>query len=142
MPWPLDWLTDSFMGAWADDLDLWADVVHGWPFDGQPKFWDLPLDPSIIGRGRQRKIILMQQLFHTVIDLKYMGGAMISKVAFYCDFWYEANQPETRVGREYIDWPLPPGSTPYQGFTYNSALGDHDRRLIEVNPPRNLVALP
>lgn len=141
-PWPLNWLTDTFMALWADDLDLWADVVHGIPFDGQPKFWELPLDPTIIGRGRQRKIILMQALFGAAIDAQYLVGITLSKVAFYCDFWYEANEPGTRVGREYIGWPLPPGWTPYQDFTYNRVLGDHDDRLITVNPPRNLVAVP
>lgn len=142
MPWPLDWTTETFVISWANDLDLWSDVFHGWPFDGRPKFWELPLDPSIWGRGRQHKILLMQALFHTLIDVKYQGHIILSKAAFYCDFWHEANSPETRVGREYIGFPLPPGRTPYTNFSYNRVLGDHDDRLITVNPQRGLVAVP
>lgn len=139
LPWPLNWLTDAALALWAEDLDLWADVTHGWPFDGQPKFWELPLDPTVFGRGRQRKIILMQALFDTLIDVQYQAAIMLAKAAFFCDF-KDVNQ---RVGLEYIGFPSPPVFG-YFGldFTFNRVLGDHDERLTTVNPPRNLVALP
>jgi hypothetical protein len=141
LPFPLDFLTTSFQRTWADDLNLWSDVFHGWPGDDKPKFWALPLGPSLLELGRQHKILLMQALFGTAIDLKYMAGIVLAKVAFYCDFWAEANGSNQRVGRAYIGFPLPPGTTPITDFTYNQVLGTPDTRLVTVGP-HGVLALP
>lgn len=141
LPRPLDGLTTGFLAFWADDLDLWADVFHGRWFDGAPKFWQLPLDPSPQGRGRQHKVILMQALFHTVFDLEYLGAMLLARMAFFCDLWFERNEPEIRVGRAYIGFPLPPGTTPYTGVSYQRTLNDGDPRLVRVGS-RDLVAAP
>lgn len=140
----LEWLTESFLALWAEDIDLWADFTE-WPWlDDEPDYADLPLASCVDGRkqvGRQSKIILMQKLFYTIVDLKYQAGIIIVRTAFFCDFWNEAQEPWKRVGRKYIGFPLPPGKRPYMGFTYNRVLGDHDPHLIEVNPTRHLVAM-
>ncbi len=142
LPHPLHWVLDGLLGLWADNVDLWSDVVHWPPFDGKPRYWQLPLSASWLIRGRQRKIILMQSLFGTIVDVQYQIGITLAKLAFYGDFWFESNQPQTRVGRSFIGFPLPPGASPYTDFTYNRVLGDHDGRLITVHAGRDLVALP
>jgi hypothetical protein len=144
LPAPFDAFASGFMKWWADDLDLWADWFH-WPIaDSAPKFYELPLGPTLRESGRQYKVMLMSSIFggtiHTIFDLKYLGAMAIAKAAFYCDFWSEKFDPQTRVGRKYIGFPLPPGTTPRTDFTYNRVLGDAEARLIRVN--REFVALP
>ena len=141
LPPPLNWLSSGMLRVWADDLALWSDVFHGWPFDGAPKFWQLPLGPSIWTQGRQYKIKLMQALFGTVVDLQYGAIVLLAKMAFYCDFHFEATAPGTRVGRAYIGFPLPPGTTPYTDFSYQQVLGTADSRMLTVGA-RAVLALP
>ena len=141
LPPPLDFLTTTFQRTWSDDLNIWSDAFHGWPGDGAPKFWELPLGPSVLELGRQHKLILMQALFGTLIDVKYQAGIILAKVAFYCDFFFEYKGWPARVGRSYIGFPLPPGTTPYTDFSYQQVLGDPDPRMVVVGP-NALLALP
>ncbi|MCP4436428.1 MAG: hypothetical protein GY812_13160 [Actinomycetia bacterium] len=136
LPPPADFLTDGFMRAWAADLDLWADWFH-LPVDGGPSFGDLPLGPTFDERGRQYKLLLMTTLFEGIIDLKYFGGVMIAKMAFYGDFWAERTGAD-RVSGPLIGFPGPVDSV--DEFTYNQAFGTPDPRMQTA--PNGLVVTP
>ena len=140
-PGPLNYLTDWFLRAWATDLDLWAGAFHLFE-PVRPTFAQLPLGPSLAESGRQYKIMLMQGLFHGVIeplDLKYLIAAILAKVAFYADFRAEtAGTP--RVGGPYIGFPGPTGRAPTNNFSYNRAFGRADPRLTTTTT--GLIAAP
>ncbi len=125
----LSYLTDWFMRAWAADLDLWADWFH-LPVDGGPSFGDLPLGPTLIERGRQYKLLLMTSLFDGLIDVKYFGGVMIAKVAFYGDFWAERSGAP-RVAGPLIGFPGPVDSV--KEFSYNQTFGVPDPRMLTAS---------
>lgn len=121
LPEPLDYMTDWFLRAWAADLDLWADVFHPAIGDGRPEFWQLPLGPTFAERGRQYKIMLMMGLFEGLLDVKYLGGIMLSKLAFYGDFHAESTGGD-RVAGPYIGF-RGPVTEPIEDFTYATAAG-------------------
>jgi hypothetical protein len=140
-PEPLAYLTDGFLRAWAADLDLWAAAFH--PLDPtRPTFARLPLGPTLARSGRQYKIMLMQGLFHGVVeplDLKYQAAVMVAKVAFYGDFRAEtAGTP--RVGGPYIGFPGPTGPGPATDFTYARDFGRPDPRMATTTT--GLVVTP
>jgi hypothetical protein len=139
LPPPLDYVTDWFLRAWAADLDLWADVFHPPIDDGAPSFGDLPLGPTFAERGRQYKIMLMMGLFDGVIELQYLGGLLLAKLAFYADFWAERSGAP-RVGSEYIGFRGPVGDQPIADFTFGIPAGRHDDRLAAT--PGGLVCVP
>ena len=126
LPGPMAYLTDWFMRAWAADLDLWADWFH-LPVDGGPSFGDLPLGPTFAERGRQYKVLLMTTLFDGPIDVKYFGGVMVAKAAYYGDFWAERSGA-ARVAGPYIGFPGPIDSV--DEFTYNRSFGTADSRVL------------
>lgn len=139
LPAPLDYLTDWFLRAWADDLDLWADVFHFPVDDGLPRFGDLPLGPSLRQSGRQYKVMLMMGLFDGIIELQYFGAICLAKLAFYCDF--RAHSAGTApVGGPYIGFPGPVGSARNDRFTFNRHAGIPDARMSAT--PTGLVAVP
>lgn len=138
LPAPLEYLTDWFLRAWADDLDLWADVFHP-PFGDGPRFGDLPLGPSFAERGRQYKLMLMQGLFDGIIELQYFGAITLAKLAFYCDFRAEtAGTP--RVGGPYIGFPGAFGHRQPAVFSFRRPAGIPDPRLTRTAD--GLVAVP
>lgn len=128
LPPPLDYLTDWFLRAWAADLDLWADTFH-LPIDDGPSFGDLPLGPSLAERGRQYKVMLMMKLFPGPIELKYVGGMLLAKMAFYGDFHAELIGG-LRVGGPYIGFRGPTGTAPIDDFTYAREFGAPDPRTV------------
>jgi len=138
LPPPLDYVTDWFLRAWAADLDLWADTFH-LPIDGGPSFGDLPLGPTLAQRGRQYKVMLMMKLFPGPIELKYVLGMMVAKMAFYGDFHAELTGAQ-RVGGPYIGFRGPTGTTPIDDFTYGRTFGTPDARLVSTT--RGLVNAP
>lgn len=139
LPPPLDFAGDWFFRAWAADLDLWADTFH-LPIDGGPSFGDLPLGPSFKESGRQYKVMLMQGLFKGPLDLKYFLGMTLAKIAFYGDAYYERTGIGEPVGRRYINFPGPVGTTPSTSFSYQQRFGFDDPRLVTVGG--GLVAAP
>ena len=139
LPPPFAYVTDWFLRAWAADLDLWADVFHPPIDDGGPSFGDLPLGPTFAERGRQYKIMLMMGLFDGLIELKYLGGLLLAKLAFYGDFWAEHSGGD-RVGGPYIGFRGAVGSTPIDDFTFGLPAGRHDDRLGVT--PGGLVCVP
>jgi hypothetical protein len=143
LPPPFGYITDWFLRAWADDLDLWADWFHvdvdGSVDNRSPRFGDLPLGPSVAERGRQYKVMLMTALFDGIIELQYFGAILLAKLAFYGDF--RAEQAGTpRVGGPYIGFPGAVGAGPLTQFTYNRPAGIPDGRLTRT--PGGLVAVP
>jgi hypothetical protein len=135
----LGWLTADFLNFWGADINAWAQVTTLF----QKDYAELPLGTSIIDPStRQGKVILMMNLLvpgiETIFDLQYLGGIMLAKLAFFGDFWFEANDPTTMVGRAYIGAHLPPITTPYEPNSYNANLGMADSRLITVNGFTNL----
>lgn len=136
---PVSWLTADFLNLWGGDVNAWAAVTTLFKKD----FAQLPLGTSIIDPPtRQGKVILMMNLLvpgiETIFDLQYLGAIMLSKLAFYGDFWFEANDPTVRVGRKYIHMPLPPGTTKYKPNSYYKEMGMPDPRLVVVNGFINL----
>jgi hypothetical protein len=135
----LSWLTAEFLNLWGADINAWAQVTTLF----QKEFADLPLGTSIIDPStRQGKVILMMNLLvpgiETIFDLQYLGAIMLSKLAFYGDFWFEANGSTTMVGRAYCGAHLPPGTTPYAVDSFNVQLGIEDPRLVVVDGLTNL----
>lgn len=128
LPAPLDYLGDWFLRAWADDLDLWADVFHPPFLDGSPRFGDLPLGPTFAERGRQYKLVLMTGLFDGVIELQYFGAITLAKMAFYCDFWADQTGAEP-VGGPFIGFPGAIGYRQPAEFSYRRSAGRPDDRL-------------
>lgn len=138
LPSPFNYISDWFLRAWADDLDLWADVFHP-PFGDGPRFGDLPLGPSLTERGRQYKLMLMTGLFDGIIELQYFGAITLAKLAFYCDFRAEtAGTP--RVGGPYIGFPGAIGYRQPEAFSYRREAGRPDDRL--TRSPDGLVVVP
>jgi len=128
LPPPLDYLTDWFLRAWADDLDFWANVFHFPVDDGLPRFGNLPLGPTLAASGRQYKVMLMTGLFDGIIELQYFGGITLAKLAYYCDF--RAHTAGTApVGGPYIGFPGAVGSARNDRFTYNRRAGNPDPRM-------------
>ncbi|MFN8052598.1 MAG: hypothetical protein U0Q22_14220 [Acidimicrobiales bacterium] len=139
LPAPLDFLSDWFLRAWADDLDLWANVFHFPIDDGLPHFGDLPLGPTLAESGRQYKVMLMMGLFDGVIELQYFAAMSLAKLAVYCDFRAEtAGTP--RVGGPMIGFPGAVGSGRNPNFTYARPAGSPDARLTRT--AGGLVAVP
>jgi hypothetical protein len=139
LPAPLDYITDWFLRAWANDLDLWAEVFHFSPNGGEPTFGELPLGPTLLESGRQYKIMLMMGLFDGIIELQYFGAIALAKLAFYCD--YRAHTAGTPpVGGPYIGFPGAVGSSPNAHHTYNLPAGTGDPRLSAT--PDGLVMVP
>lgn len=138
LPAPLDHITDWFLRAWAADLDLWADTFH-LPIDGGPSFGDLPLGPSFSERGRQYKVMLMMKVFPGTLEMKYLLGALLAKVAFYGDFHAELTGSDP-VGGPYIGFPGAVGEHPVAEFTYNRAFATADHRMVAS--PDGLVNAP
>jgi len=139
LPEPLDFVADWFFRAWAADLDLWADTFH-LPIDGGPSFGDLPLGPTFAECGRQYKVMLMQGLFKGLIDIKYFMGITLAKVAFYGDAYHERTGIGEPVGRRYINFPGPVGTTAPAAFSYQRPFGHADPRMVTVGA--GLVAAP
>lgn len=138
LPPPLDYITDWFLRAWADDLDLWADVFHP-PFGDGPRFGDLPLGPTFAERGRQYKLMLMMALFDGIIELQYFGAITLAKLAFYCDYRAEtAGTP--RVGGPFIGFPGAIGFRQPSVFSYRRTAGTPDARLTRTAD--GLVTVP
>lgn len=130
----LSWLTADFLNFWGADINAWAQVTTLF----QKEYAQLPLGTTIIDPStRQGKVLLMMNLLvpgiETIFDLQYLGGIMLAKLAFFGDFWFEANDPTTMVGRAYIGAHLPPITTPYTPNSYKANLGIEDSRLITVN---------
>lgn len=138
LPAPLDYVSDWFLRAWADDLDLWADVFHPPIDDGGPGFGELPLGPTWAERGRQLKLMLMQGLFDGLIDLQYFGAITLAKLAFYCDFRAETAGTEP-VGGPYIGF-AGRIADPVDHFTFGVEAGAPDARLTRTAD--GLVAAP
>jgi hypothetical protein len=139
VPAPLEFLGEGFFRAWAADLDLWADTFHP-PFEGSPTFGHLPLGPSLAQRGRQYKVMLMQNLFGGPLDLKYFIGITLGKVGFYGDAYFETTGEGEPVGSRYIGFPGPNADAPPQEFSYRAAYGFADERMVTVGD--GLVAAP
>jgi hypothetical protein len=131
---PISWLTAEFLNLWGADVNAWAQVTTFFT----EEFYQLGLGTSIIlPPTRQGKVILMMNLLvpgiETIFDLQYLGAIMLSKLAFFGDFYFEANDPSISVGRAYCGAALPPGTTPYQVDSFNLALGLNDPDTIIVN---------
>jgi len=140
LPPPLDDVTDWFLRAWAADLNLWADVLHGAWFDGSPGFGDLPLGPSAAEAGRQYKVKLMMALFDGPLDLKYFMAMALAKIAFYCDAHHHLTGEGEPVGSRYIGFPGPTGYGASSSFSYRRAFGTPDVRLARSTT--GLVVVP
>jgi hypothetical protein len=136
---PLEFVGEGFFRAWAADLDLWADTFHP-PFDGLPTFGHLPLGPSLAERGRQYKVMLMQNLFDGPLDLKYFAGITLAKVGFYADAHHELTGEGEPVGGRYIGFPGPNADAPPTEFSFRAPYGFADERMITV--AGGLVAAP
>ncbi len=131
---PISWLTADFLNFWGADINAWAQVTTFW----SQEYYQMPLGTSIVFPStRQGKIILMMNLLipgvETIFDLQYLGAIMLSKLAFFGDFYFEANDPTVSVGRAYCGAHLPPGTTPYAVDSYDKNLGISDKTLIKVN---------
>jgi hypothetical protein len=130
----ISWLTTGFLNAWGIDLNAWA-RVNTWFMQN---FDSLPLGTSIVWPAtRQGKIRLMLNLLvpgiATLTNLQYFGAILLARLAFFCDFYFEANYPQISVGRAYCGAHLPPGTTPYPTFSFKLALGKSNPNLIVVN---------
>lgn len=127
LPPPFDYIGDWFVRAWADDLDLWADVFHP-PFGDGPRFGDLPLGPTLAERGRQYKLMLMTGLFDGIIELQYFGAITLAKLAFYCDFASDT-LGTPRVGGPFIGFPGAIGYRQPDAFSFGRQAGHGDTRM-------------
>lgn len=131
---PISWLSADFLNFWGADINAWAQVTTWFT----EEYYQLPLGTSIIFPStRQGKVRLMMNLLvpgvETIFDLQYLGGIMLARLAFFGDFYFEANYPTISVGRAYCGAHLPPGTTPYQVDSFNTDLGLSNPNLIVVN---------
>jgi len=105
LPDPLNFISDWFLRAWADDLDFWPTCSTS-PSTARRS--------SVTCRSRRRgpmpatgppvQVMLMMGLFDGLIELQYFGALTLAKLAFYCDF--RANTAGTPpVGGPYIGFP-------------------------------------
>jgi|GEM_PF-2275887 hypothetical protein len=131
---PISWLSADFLNFWGADINAWAQVTTWFT----QEYYQLPLGISIIWPStRQGKVRLMMNLLvpgvETIFDLQYLGGIMLARLAFFGDFYFEANYPTISVGRAYCGAHLPPGTTPYAVDSFNVDLGLSNPNLIVVN---------